>query len=918
VITDLPFVWADSASHLITPDVSEVPAGEQDQVTDQLLPILGGLANPDQVLVVRTVDALFNGIDFLEVADGQLEDPQSALRQKVLMVHLFLPVPAAITGKETDHVSITGGSRITAIAVEWAVSADDLVNGDVSAVVPDPAGVLAELAPLLPIDDRDALQHILIVKTDQSGDFSPYELAIVEDSGDAGFTEPFFGFDLQLSRVTFSFKVDCPSDFDCLDEEVCPPAIAPAPAIDYLAKDYNSFRALMLDRMAQTIPEWKERNVADIGVAIVELLAFAGDQLSYFQDAVANEAYLGTARERASLRRHARLLDYTPREGANARTFVHLEVALVGEANGGTLPAHTPLITRTEGLAGTQVTEANLEAAILAGSHVFETMEPVTTHAAHNEIHFYTWGDDDCCLPKGAVRATLKLRKSESGSPPEASLPLILDENVDGAIKPGVLLALVEKASPNPGAPADPAHRHVVRLTEVRPSRDTLFGVDVVEIAWAREDALPFPLCLRDLEDGTPVSVAQGNIVIADHGHSVTEDLPSPTSPPGLQRFLPKLTEGPITFQAQVMDPLRNLVLFDPAAPAASALRGDVRLARPAVILFPIPEDEDPNLPPVRDCVRDLGPDSNHWLPVRDLLESGPFSQEFVVEMENDGTAQLRFGDDELGRKPTETLFACYRIGNGAGGNIGADGLVHIVAPFGGFTAVSNVVPAVGGENPEPAAEIRLNAPQAFRTQERAVTEADYAEVARRHPGIQRAVATLRFTGSWYTMFVAVDRLGGAPVDDAFKVEFANFLERFRLAGYDLEIQGAVPVPLEIKLTVCVRPGFFRFDVEEALLEAFSNRDLPDGRRGFFHPDSFTFGQPVFLSRVIAAALAVPGVATVDTGADALTFKRLRHAPTAESLEGVLKMERLEIAQLDNDPSLPENGRLEFVMQGGS
>src|SRR4030095_2767662 len=112
-------------------------------------------------------------------------------------------------------------------------------------------------------------------------------------------------------------------------------------------------------------------------------------------------------------------------------------------------------------------------------------------------------------------------------------------------------------------------------------------------------------------------------------------------------------------------------------------------------------------------------------------------------------------------------LFACYRIGNGAAGNIGADGLVHVVAPFTGITSVSNVLPAVGGEDPEPAAEIRLNAPQAFRTQERAVTEADYAEVALRHPGIQRAVATLRFTGSWYTMFVAVDRLRRDPGSEA-------------------------------------------------------------------------------------------------------------------------------------------------------
>src|SRR6185436_8922019 len=120
-------------------------------------------------------------------------------------------------------------------------------------------------------------------------------------------------------------------------------------------------------------------------------------------------------------------------------------------------------------------------------------------------------------------------------------------------------------------------------------------------------------------------------------------------------------------------------------------------------------------------------------------------------------------------------------------------------------------------------------APQAFRVQERAVTEADWGDVARRHPGVQRAVATRRFTGSWYTMFIAVDRLGGRPVDDAFKAELAAFLERFRMAGYDLEIQASIAVPLEIKLTVCVLPGFQRFDVKKALLDALGSRDLPGG-----------------------------------------------------------------------------------------
>ena len=72
------------------------------------------------------------------------------------------------------------------------------------------------------------------------------------------------------------------------------------PAIDYMAKDYASFRKLMLDRLSLIMPDWKERNPADVGIMLVELLAYVGDHLSYYQDAAATEVYLGTARRRIS------------------------------------------------------------------------------------------------------------------------------------------------------------------------------------------------------------------------------------------------------------------------------------------------------------------------------------------------------------------------------------------------------------------------------------------------------------------------------------------------------------------------------------------------------------------------------------------------------------------------------------------
>jgi hypothetical protein len=163
-------------------------------------------------------------------------------------------------------------------------------------------------------------------------------------------------------------------------------------------------------------------------------------------------------------------------------------------------------------------------------------------------------------------------------------------------------------------------------------------------------------------------------------------------------------------------------------------------------------------------------------------------------------------------------------------------------------------LPAQGGAEPESLDAIRLNAPEAFRTQERAVTTDDYARAAERHPDVQRAAARLRWTGSWYTVFLMLDRRDGKPVDAAFKATMRAFLERFRLAGYDFEFADPVHVPLDIQLQICVASGYFAADVKAALLEAFTASVDRHGRPGFFHPDGFTFGTPLYLSAVVATS----------------------------------------------------------------
>jgi predicted phage baseplate assembly protein len=350
-----------------------------------------------------------------------------------------------------------------------------------------------------------------------------------------------------------------------------------------------------------------------------------------------------------------------------------------------------------------------------------------------------------------------------------------------------------------------------------------------------------------------------------------------------------------------VRDQNNQVVMFDPQASAVAAFRWEMRDVLPAIRL--------------KDSTGDVT-----WQPQRDLLSSDRFATEFVVEIEDDGRSYVRFGDGILGSLPTGGLKATYRIGNGAAGNVGAEAIAHVVTHQAGILDVRNPLPAQGGTDPESIELVRLYAPQAFRTQERAVTEADYATVAERHPQVQKAAATRRWTGSWYTMFVTVDRKLGQAVDAEFKQDMRAFLDRFRLAGYDVEVDAPLFVPLDIALTVCVERDHFRSNVKQALLEVFSNRDLPDGRRGFFHPDNFTFGQPVYLSKVLATAMQVPGVQWVDaddTFPKPNRFKRWGQASRGELADGRITFGRLEIARLDNDPNRPENGKIEFLMQGG-
>ncbi len=841
-----------------------------------------------------------NGIDHLEVVDGDL-NPLDPLRQRTLLVH-FLKPPAPLLSLE--QVVVLGGERVIDPPVSWVEPASPMPARLDPLTHPEESGLRERVAAL------GDPERVLLVRCAERGDFSAYRLRLQRAQDD---DTPPDGLDPRLVEVAFRFKVECPSDLDCQPRTVGPPSPGPSPVIDYLARDYPGLRRLVLDRLTQLVPGWRERSAADLAVVLAELIAYVGDQFSYQLDAIGTEAYLDTARLRTSLRRLALLVDYHLHDGCNARVWLHLPTGPEASPSGVELPpGPIRFYTRLPDLPRHLLPGSrDDQEALAADPVVFESIPGAgasTLHPAHDRIDLHSWGDTRCCLPAGTTGASLR-----------GHLP---------HLRPGDLLLLEEVKGPLTGAAADadPSHRHIVRLTGVRASLDPLPSVPVpiTEVTWADADALPFPLCLSSRDEAgqsvDAVSVARGNLVLADHGLSLPpeplghvpavrlhyppeRDQVACTRPEGLPippRFRPALERAPLTFAAPPPDP------GGPAAAASATLPEE---ARPAVTLESRPWEAPTAAPEI-------------WRPLPDLLlDSGPDERGFVAEAEHDGRVRLRFGDGTYGRRPSagSVFQARYRIGNGRTGNVAAGAIAHLVGDdpaLAGIdaTGVRNPLPAAGGVDPEEAAQVRRRAPQAFRRQERAVTPADYVAVAEQFPGVQRAAASLRWTGSWHTVFLTVDRLGGKPIDPIFEAALIRHLETYRMAGHDLEIDDPIPVPIELGLHVCVRPGHQRAHVRAGLLDALGSRRLDDGRLGHFHPDRWSFGQTVYLSGIEAAARSVAGVASVE----ATTFQRLGLKEARHRLAGFLPLGRLEIARLANDRNHPDRGVLNLNLQGGN
>jgi hypothetical protein len=783
------------------------------------------MVEPRDRYVALLESTTYNGIDFVDV---------DAVDRRILYVHF-----------------------INAVAVETPTIAATITGGDSVPIVPV-AAIDNTTDWSLDLEGRP----ILTVHAAIEGDFSNYILTLLNAPA----------LDLAYATSTFSFKANCPSDFDCAPPPiVCPPDDTIVPPIDYLAKDFLSFRAALMDFSALRYPAWVERSEADFGMMFLEALSAVADDLSYLQDRVAAEAMLETATQRRSLVSLARLVDYEPRPATSATTLLQLTVSGPGVVDpGARVFAASPDGGRIPFEVGTGLTDPNVY--------------PVSDRVNFG-IGPYWFDDRDQCWPQGAT----DLWVQGDGYGFTTGQAVLIQTDLPGD-----------------------SQRRLVHLTAPGfETTDPLFGdVAVTRIKWAADEALDRAIDLTRTQLG-------GNVVPATQGARVSETFTvgsAPSSTPNLALAIARW--GPNGNAAQP-----NWVYRYPLGQSPLAwLEGADASASP-----------NPEI-----VVTQTRPTAQTWQFVSSLLQAKAIDTDFTVDpvawravafsdtgaaiqydIDGDAGATVRFGDGVFGAPPSDqdVFQVTYRVGVGAAGNVAEDTITQIdPASFGLITEARNPFPVANGADAETRDHIVRMAPQAFRAvQYRAVRPEDYEAAAESLAWVEKAGTAFRWTGSWATVFTSVDPRGVEQISLDHQTALVELLNRRRLAGYESYAPPPDYLSLDLKIKVCADPGWLDGDVEAAVLDRLGSATRADDAAGFFFADRFTFGSPLYRSRLEAAIQGVPGV----LGVSAITYRQRGSFNGFVDLPEVVAPSTRQILRVDNDPSWPERGTIRIIVEGG-
>jgi hypothetical protein len=766
----------------------------------------------------------------------------------------------------TQIFPLTGGTRVRAGDQFGQVQVDTVLTGR---------------------NDANGNLISLRLRVQPIGDYSTYMLTAVYTNID-----PIFG------QIEFKFRPGC-FNLNCAPTWTPAPAPSEEPVIDYLAKDYDSFKHVLIAAMQERVPDWRPTSEADLDQVLIDLIAADADESSDFQDRVANEGYLATARKRVSLARHARLMDYHIHQGNQATTWLALKVSTD--------------VVLSPGFGAWTATAWNRRGAV-----IFVSQERRSCFAWLNDLALYHWDGLVTALDKGATEVDIRLP-----APLDPTVQADADQLRD-LIRSGVVpyLMIQQELNPETGTVngRDVRARQLLRLLEGNAAAESVFdpaggvaGEWFVRVHWRAEDQLTRRYCFLTKCTGQSLqeraALFHGNLLPVAHGRPHLTVFRAPGSPLGIANNANFIATAETFYETTKWGTLCTL----PESPLAyrKTTSGGER-------------------PPRSSLDVQVSGFSGSWEEQSDLIESESDDEHFIVETDETGVSRVRFGNDANGRAlPSGGVVACtYQVGQGEAGNVGADSITGFdTAAFPEVTETWNPLDIIDGREPEPVAEIVRRVPEAYRERQlRAVTLEDYAKRAEELPAVAHAAARYAWTGSWRTVRVAIDPRGTTVLDETARRAIEAHLDAVRLIGEDLEIRQAQFVPLDIEMRLCAHPQYWPADLDAVLQQEFSDGYTPDGRPAFFHPDRWTFGQPLYASQLIGRALAVQGVERVLS----VSIRRL-HELTGPSLVTItiapedvpqsfvekLDVDAFEIIQVANDPSILEEGRITFDIQGG-
>lgn len=766
-----------------------------------------------------------------------------------------------------------------------------------------PAGNLPGQVRVTAVSGIDATR--LSLRIEPVGDYSTYTLDLVWD---ASRIDPFF------SSLGFKFRPGCFTN-DCAPTLPGRPA-QPGPSIDYLAKDYESFRHTLMVAMAERVPGWQSTSEADHDQVLIDLFAAAADELSDYQDRVMGEAHLATTRQRVSLARHARLMDYHLHEGNQASTWLALEIA-AGQAPFRLDSQQLVAWTGALGKLPESVSFASRE-------HWLPPPQRQRFDPLVNQLRLHTWSHAQPALAAGSTSADVVPVVAGAG---QAEADALRDLVRSGQLRQ---ILVTERLNPLTGRTPgrNPRKRQLLRLRAgasgafaAQTINDPLTNTFAVRLHWRAEDALRFDYSFTTFCAGVPtddVSMFHGNLLPVHAGapmqvffHEPGSSLVADTASVK-QRYFQRLNGDGTGFDWVLAALPEGPLAYLPTPPG-----GEVPAQSTLHVEVAIPSAG-----------------SDVWDEFESLVHSDDSAERgdhFMVETDERRRSTLRFGNGRNGVLLPQgaVVHAQYQIGGSGGrggggagggtaGNIGADQLLFsapLTGALGGAIArVWNPFDVSDGRDPETPEKVRRNAPEAFRARQlRAVTLADYVKRAEEVPGVARAVARYAWTGSWRTVRVTVDPAGTTTLQEPLREAIAAHLEAVRLIGEDIELRPPRFVALDIRVIVCARPDVWREDLRFVLDQEFSDSWTSDGRRGFFHPDEWSFGQALHRSQIEGRLQQIAGIEHVVS----IAMKRFATPLPAQSNIEQLEMRFDEVVLLANDPDHLEQGLIRFDVRGG-